>query len=211
MLGDTTYDDQSYTGDAGDSLLSIQYYRNKASEFQAVLEALDQTALSMRMTLDTVADDPAAVQTIQDLLAEYDGKKTQLVMCAEAINAASSVSNSLGLRFPQLSIPSGLAGIPLAVAGAVAAAIAVAVTLIVWGKDWMARSYQSQQTAQALALISDPVKRDAVASQIALTTAAMQKADNPLGQVASMVKLVAIAAVAFFAYRAYTQLQRRGS
>lgn len=198
----TSNDDASYTGDTGDSAMSLQYYRNKAAEFQGVMNALDSAAQALQMALNAGLPDEEAAR-LQAKLDEFNNRKFVFRATAEAINAAASVINAAGGRFQELSIPTGLGFLP-AIPIAAVAAIATAATLIVWGRDWIA-SLQLQHTLDS---ISDPAARDQVAKAVAMALAAGQVAtDSPLGSLASLVKWGAIAALAFFAYRAFAAHQ----
>ncbi len=211
MLGEITHDDTTYTGDDGSSVFSVQYYRNKASEFQAVMTALEQGRESLLATLDTVFDemDSDLLDSIQIHLSDIEDKRGSFIAAAEALNAASQTINSAGVRFPVMSIPSGLGLGPLAIAGIVAGALAAAGSLVYWGVEWLQQSYLLQTQAQALAAASTPEVRDAIASQIVKTSGAIALAENPLSVMAGSVKWLAIGAVALIGFKLYTDHQNR--
>lgn len=213
-LGDVVNTDASYTGADSSSVISVDYYRQKATEFQATLVALDITLQAASASIDDSPDDVAA--QLSELIAEANGKKGMLVAAAEALNAVASAANSVGVRFPVLSIPSTLEGLGvapvIAIAGAVAA-VAGAAALIVWANDWMNRVYAAQQTAlEAAQSITDPQQRDTalanLSTQSAKTAAAMSDSSgSPLGQVANIVKWGAIAFLVYLGWKAFDSTQ----
>lgn len=173
--------DASYTGDTGESVFSLQYYRNKANEFQAVLSAMDAAAQSA-WTVATSDIDPQLVQDMLQALDEYNAKRWELELAVDAINLAASALNAMDIRFPVLSMPSGLGAaplvIPVASVAAVAAATAAAATLIVWGRGWIDGVNQRQKAALMLDAVEDPVKRAELAAEIARTDAAAAAASG---------------------------------
>lgn len=137
MLGDAGMpnDDASYTGSVDNSVASVQYWRDKALEFQRVLQSVDETANAAAEFLSRTTDQ-SAIAYINEALNDYDTRKTALRLAAEGINAGAAVINAAGGRFPQLSIPPGLGLAPLMPAAAIAA-LGTAAALIVWGKSWI--------------------------------------------------------------------------
>lgn len=202
------YDDESYTGETGDSSLSVQYYRNKVTEFQTVLDALDRGAAAARQALysGALAEEDAA--DLESRLQEFEARKGTLRATAEAINAGAAAWNALGGRMPQLSLPSGLAALPV-IPLALIAATATAATLIVWGRDWIRGVNARMQQAQLLAAIDDPEKRAEVAAAAAAAASAADLAESsPMTAVAGVVKWVSIAAIAFLAWKAFDAWKR---
>lgn len=201
-------DDASYTGETGDSAWTLQYYRNKASEFQAVLNAVDQSAQVLRESIDVFADDPQAVAELQTLLGDFESKRWQFRATAEAINAGAAVINAAGGRFPQLSIPSGLGLIP-AIPAATIAAVGVAAALIVWGLGFSRSVAATINRYVTLSQIADPAKR-AEAAQLALRAdqAIAASEVSPITSIAGIVKWGAIAAVAFLAWKQFGTQKR---
>ena len=196
-------DDASYTGDTGDSVFGMQYYRNKAAEFQSVLIAVDQSAQAARDAIDANADNAEMVAELQALLADFDAKRWQFRATAEAINAGAALVNSAGGRFPQLSIPNGLGAFPVFPAAAVAA-VGVAATLIVWGLSFTKQIAATIQRHVTLQAIEDPAKRAEVAAILARADQAASAAETPvISSIAGIVKWVAIGAIAFLAYKQF--------
>lgn len=205
MIGDAIpggNSDLLYTGDAGATPFSMQYYRNKAVEFQSVLNSLD---LGQSVARDLVASDidPDLSADLSAMLDEFDARRTALRITAEAINAGAAVINSMGGRFPQLSVPSGLGLLP-AVPIAAVAALATAATLIAWGVTWLQGLNARLQQAQQLAAVTDPGARAELARAMATSDAALAQATgNPLSNLAGIVKWGALAFGAFLIYRAW--------
>lgn len=183
--------------------LQLDYYRNKVREFQEVLNNMDAAAAVARQTIDEEIS-PDVTAAMQDALAEYDAKKWQFKSAAEALNFAINGVNAVGGNFPNLTLPSGLAAVPLVAGAAIAGALAVAAALVVWGRDWIAGVNDRLKTEQVLGAVTDPDKRAALAEAIVKTDAAQRASEvSPLTNIATMVKWVAIAAVGYFALQAY--------
>lgn len=178
---------------------SLDYYRNKAREFQDTLNALDQAQGAVIVALQLGVDDSTEGELLA-ALDEFEGKKTVLRATAEAINAGASFVNSVGGRMPEVSIPTGLGAFPLLPVAAIAA-VATAATLIVWGRAWIAGVNDRLATAQLLDA-SDPAKRDQLVQQIATVQAAQKVADSTgFAALAPVVKWGAILLLGFMAYK----------
>ena len=184
------------------SPFAMDYYRDKAREFQSTLNAIDGAYRAANDALATGALDAESEAGIIELLDAYEGKRLTLKLTGEAINAGAAVVNSLGGRFPQLSLPGtlGLAPVaPVALIGAIGAAVG----LIAWGVQWIAGVNERLKRAQLIAQAS-PAQRDQLIRAIADSdNAVSQSQASTLAAIAPAVKWVAIAALAFLAYRAY--------
>lgn len=213
-LGDAgaSNDDASYTGDTGDSVLSMQYYIDKANQFQLVMNSLDAaaTAAENMLAIAQEADltgmgvgDPSIADDLVGYLNDFYDKRYQFRLTAEAINAGANTINAVGGRFPVLSIPSGL-GIAPVVMGAVAlGALATAAALIAWGNTWLKGLNARMATAASAAMIDDPDKKAAFLTQAATAQAAMEAADDsPITTIANIVKWGAIAGAVYLAFKA---------
>lgn len=196
--------DELYNGDTGDSAFSVQYYRNKAREFQESLNRVDATARAAQMLIDANIDSTLSAELI-DSLQEFDSKKLLFRGTAEAINAGAALLNSMGGRFPQLSIPSGLGLVPLVIPGATIAAIGIAAGLIVWGSQWVAGVVQRMETAQLLG-VGTPAQQAELARQMAIArNAQIANSESPLQSISGVVKWGAIAFLAYMAFQAFSR------
>jgi hypothetical protein len=198
-LGDAGLDnsDASYTGSVDNSAVSVQYWRDKATEFQNVLNAVDETARAAQDML-AVTTDQATVDYLTSALSEYDFRKTALRLAAEGINAGAATINAAGGRFPTLSIPAGLGIAPLVLGAGALAALAAAAALIVWGHDWLTGVNERMRFA-ALMQPGDPeitriLARGEAARQVA------EGASTFSSGVSSYLKWGAIAVLAFMAW-----------
>lgn len=222
MLGDVNNSDASYSGDTSLTGTTFAYFRDKATQFQAILNAVDSAAQVAQTAIENSTDD-AFVGDMVALLSDYDAKKTAFKVAAEGINAGAAVINGMGGRFPVLSIPAGLGFVPFVVPAATVAALGAAAALIVWGNTWLqgvnARlllSAQSQASVAAANEISDPAMRDralAEASRSQAAAAEVQAAADaanasPLSSVAGIVKWAALGLAAWMAYSAFRRSQR---
>lgn len=204
MLGDAGADnsDVSYTGAPNASPLSLDYYRAKYAEFQQVLVAMDR-AYNAGVDLWSVSED----ESLALILDEYEAKRATVKATAEALNFAANAVNSAGGRFPVLSIPGSLGALPaLLVPAGVLAAVA---TIIVWGREFIGRLVNYIQDQQAIAAQDTPQKKAALAAALAQARAAQAEAETPLSSAASVIKWAAIAAAAFFAWKAFNDYRDR--
>lgn len=208
MLGDAGTDnsDASYTGDVSESSFSLDYYRQKAREFQGVLNQVDATAQAARQAI--AADiSPELSADLGAMLSEFDSKKLSFRLAAEGINAGAAVINSMGGRFPSLSIPAGLGFAPFVIPAAAIAAIGAAAALIAWGVQWIGGVNQRLLYEQ-LTSKGTPTQQAELARALALSEAsANASSESPLASVAGVVKWGAVALVAWLAFQAY---EKRG-
>ena len=190
--------------DAPPSPFTLDYYRRKAVEFQQVLDALDRSYWAASGALGTGALDDATATALEAALADYESRKGQLRLTAEAINAGAAAINSMGGRFPRLSIPGTLGLPPLLAPAALVAAIGAAAALIAWGSQWIAGVNERLRRAQIIEGTS-PANRDAIVRAMAESDNAVNVAEGSfLASLAPTVKWVAIGIGAFLLYRAYS-------
>jgi len=186
------------------SPFALDYYRRKAQEFQVMLDALDRTYWAAAGAIGTGALDSASMDALEAALADYESRKGSLRLTAEAINAGAAAINSMGGRFPRLSIPGTLGLPPLLAPAALVAAIGTAAALIAWGSQWIAGVNDRLRRAQIIDA--------ATPEQRARIVEAMAEADNSvniasgsmLASLAPTVKWIAVGIGAFLLYRAYT-------
>jgi hypothetical protein len=184
------------------SPFAMDYYRQKATEFQATLNALDKGYSAANAALASGALDDESQASIVESLDEYEGKRTMLKVTAEAINAGAAVINSLGGRFPQLSLPSTLGALP-AVPIALIAAIGTAAGLIAWGSQWLTGLNERLKRAQLIEGAT-PSQRDALIRAMQTSDAASTEAQSGvLAAIAPAVKWIALGVLGFLAYRAF--------
>lgn len=185
----------------------INYYQKKVAEFQQAVNAVDTAAYGLRMLLDLDISDDARLPILAQL-SELEQKKSQIKTAAETVNAASTLANQLGITLPKVNVQTlgALPLVPLAIAGTIAAAIYAMANLVTWITDWINRSSVVAQTIAAAADLP-PDQKAQVLSAIQATETAKAQATTGLGSVANIVKYVAFAAVAFFAYQAFVKYQ----
>jgi hypothetical protein len=176
-------------GDVNDS--NVGYFQSKIDEFQQTLFAVDAaaSALENMSAFDVTADQYALIES---QLSEYYTRKAAFKYAAEALNAVASAVNSMGGSMGSVTIPTGLGFAPLVIPVAYAAAITGAAVLIGWAINWLSTS--QTLAADIASRISDPVKRDAALAEASKIAAANAAAGGSLGQVANVVKWIAIGA-----------------
>lgn len=202
VIGDDGSGDPPPATTGTPSVFSGDYYRAKIGEFQSVINALDSAALIVRYMIDDDID-PELTAELQARIAAYESKKGAFRTAAEALNFAINGANAFGAQLP--TINANLNGVPLAYAAAIAAGAAAAAALIVWGREWIAGTQAIAMRAATLGAISDPTKRAQVAAHVAgLDAAASAAGASPLANIAGIVKWAAIAALAYFAWKAYS-------
>lgn len=184
--------------------VATSYFRDKAVEFQQIINALDATSNEVDMLIGALPES-ALLDELVAQKAELEGKKGQIKLVAEAVNFAANGLNQLGANLPTINIPQTLGAVPLVVAGAGAAAVAAAAAIIVWGKAWIDGINQRLRNAELLASVPEADRARVAESVLKTDVALAQATQSPLASVAGIVKWIAIGAVAFFAYQAYQQ------
>lgn len=189
------------------SPIQLDYYRQKIVEFQNVLVQMDAAAEGAGDLIYTV-DDPALLEDLNALLAEYDLKKGYFRTAAEALNLAISGVNLVGANFPAIRIPKGMNAVPLVAAAGIAAALVVAAGLVVWGRDWIKSVDERARRSQILEALPAGPQRAEAARAMAKIDGAVREADaSPLGSIAQIVKWVAIAGLVYFGLQTFKQLK----
>jgi hypothetical protein len=187
----------------------LNYYQRKVQEFQQAVNAVDTAAYGLRMLLDLDISDDERLPILQQL-GELESKKSELRTAAETVNAASALANQVGITLPQVNIQTlgALPLVPLAVGGAIAGALYLIASLLSWITDWIARSNVVAQTIAAAADLP-PEQKARVLEAIQQTETAKAQTQTGLGSIANIVKYVAFAAVAYFAYQAFSKYQSK--
>ena len=181
----------------------LDYYRQKVVEFQDILNQMDAVA-NIANSISWETDDQQLAADMDAYLLDFDNKKGSFRTAAEALNFAINGINAVGADFPKLTVPQGLGVVPLVAAAGVAGALAVAAALIIWGRDWIGSVAARAKLGLQLDAIKDPAQRARLAERLALLDQAQSVAEaSPISSVASIVKWVAIAAVAYFAIQSY--------
>lgn len=184
--------------------VSTSYFREKALEFQQLLNALDATGRELDLLIGALPES-AMLDELVVQFAALQEKKGRLKLVAEAINFAANGLNQLGTQLPTVQIPPTLGAVPLVAAGAAAAAIAAAAALIIWGRDWLAGVNQRLRDKTLLESVPEGQRAQVAEAILKSEVALAQANESPLTSVAGIVKWVAIAAVGFFAYQAFAQ------
>ena len=89
-LGDTAYDNASYTGETGDSVFSLDYYRNKIRDFQDTMNAADRTVQALADVRPYLTDADQISQW-ENLWQQLMDKRTEMQIGAKAINLAAAL------------------------------------------------------------------------------------------------------------------------
>mgnify|MGYP000063580180 CR=1 FL=1 len=210
----TTYDEMGnviFSDDAGayatsPNITEVNYYKQKLTEFQSMLNELDATAQSAANIIELTPESQLA-DDMRVYLDQWDNKRSQFKIAAEGINLAIAGANSLGIDLQKLSLPTGLGFAPAApvALSAVAAAVAAAAILIIWGRDWIAGVNERAKLALQYENLSPEIRDSVVQEQIRIDQAQAKANESPLSTIAGSIKWIAIAAVAFFAYRAFSK------
>lgn len=205
MLNDARYitggDDESYDGSVSDSLFSMDYYREKARQFQQTMNQVDEAMRAANIAYNANISPEVNAQLL-DLQNEFLAKRAQFRVTAEAINAGASVINSAGGRFPQLSIPQTLGLGPLVLPLAAIAAIGVAVGLITWGAQFVSGVNERLMYARQVQGLT-PAQQN----ELNVATAKAKAAQNAMGWLTggygSLVKYGLYGLAAFLAWKAW--------
>lgn len=191
------------------SPLNSAYYQKKINDFQQVLYDMDNAAKAATVIVTDYGDiDPVVTESMIASLDEFDAKKTEFRTVAEALNGAVAMANAVGGSFYPVKVPESLGVVPLL---GIAAVIATAAVLCTWGQGWINHLDATAKLDQVKAYadsITDPVAHDALVTQLSTISASQTSIDNSLGgNIATMVKWVAIAAVAYFGFQAFQKVK----
>ena len=216
MLGDAGTDnsDVSYTGEVSDSTFSLDYARQKGREFQALLVQLDAGYNAALFALNEIPDlDEATKDDLFALVSEFESRRFTLKATAEAFNAGAAAINAMGGRMPELSIPSTLGFLPaLTIPAALIGAVAAAATLITWGVVWLRGVNDRLAFAQLLDAQNSPESRAKLAqAQAAASNALAAAEESPVSALAGAAKWIALAALGFVAWKAFSATRGGGS
>lgn len=182
------------------TVFSLDYYRNKVAEFQAVLLEMDAAAaIARQMIEDDVS--PEITAGYQADVQAFEAKKGAFRAAAEALNFAISGANLVGGNFKPVRVPGQLAALPVAVIAGVAAAVAVAGGLIIWGRDWIAGVNQRTREAARLATLTPEARERVIIAQQELEAAESRANASPITAIAGAAKWIGWAVAAFFVWR----------
>jgi hypothetical protein len=200
MSGAIDNNDLLYTGENS----SIDYFRNKARDFQIVLNNLDIIDKSLMDVRYEINGQDDLLAEWADLYDELQSKKSQFKLAAEAINLASNGLNAVNIRFPQLSIPNSLG---IAPAIGVAAAIAGAAVLVYWASEFIPRVFNFFDYALSLNFADEETKKRIIELKEKTNFEIQRNGSGSLNQVVNVIKYVAFAGAAYFAYKLFIGYQ----
>jgi hypothetical protein len=206
VYGDAGYTGDTYDPDSLTRFADADYYRSKISEFQATLNAVDLASMQLRRVYEIPGLPEDIWYEALALLNDYEARRGQFVLAAEAINLASAAANASGFRMPSVTVPQTLGIAPIALAG-IGAAVAGAAALIAWGVSWINGAHATAMRIGMLETLAPEDRAKAVAAALEIERA-QAAADNPLSTIALTVRWVAIAAVGFFVWKAIQQNAR---
>lgn len=178
----------------------VGYFTRKINEFQSLVFDLDTTEANLRSFIqDYNINDPVLLEQLDS----FDLKKDVFRATAEALNLAVAGINAVGGNLPSVRIPGGLAAVPVVALAGAAAAVAGAAALIVWGREWIIGVNDRLKTREVLQQIPEPQRGQAAADLLRIETTARNAEISPLGNLANIVKYLAIAAGVYFAFQAF--------
>ena len=207
MLGDYLPPDPR-----ADNPLNSQYYERKINDFQQLLYDLDSAANSANdLILATENDLPQFADDLRAMLDSLDAKKWSFKTAAEALNGAVSVANSAGMTFNTVRLPATLGLGPIAGGIAIAGILATCATLATFGQWWLddlsGRTHQNDYLNWVSNIKDDALRDEATRSVLAIENAKLKTDDSMGGNIATMVKWGAIAALAYFGLQAFQKVK----
>ena len=182
---------------------TVDYLRQKALEFQGLMNALDQAYGAANDALASQSIDMDTAEYLSQWIADFLAKRDQFRLTAEAINAGSAAVNAVGGRFPVLSIPQTLGIAPLVLPVAMVAALGAVAGLIYWGSQAISGLNDRLKRAQLLEAASPQQKAQLVQSIADSDAAVQQVQSSVLASVAPIAKWIALGVGAWLLYRAY--------
>lgn len=183
------------------SPFSMDYYRKKVNDFQAMLDGLN-IAVDAAWSMLEAGTDEQTTQDIYDWLGTVDNRKPELQAVAKTLNLSGDALNFVGVNFPHVKYPSGLAAWFVPAAGV--AAVAIAVTLIAWGVSAIDALKEIKERALQYENLTPQARDEIIAQQVKIDQA-KQKATgggSAMGQITDTVKTVAFIGLAIAALSA---------
>jgi len=178
----------------------VGYFTRKINEFQSLVFDLDTTEANLRSFIqDYNITDPVLLEQLD----AFDLKKDVFRTTAEALNLAVAGINAIGGNLPSVRIPGGLAAVPVVALAGAAAAVAAAAALIVWGREWIIGVNDRLKTREVLQQIPEAQRGQAAGDLLRIEATARNAETSPLGNLANIVKYLAIAAGVYFAFQAF--------
>jgi hypothetical protein len=178
----------------------VGYFTRKINEFQTLVFDLDTTEANLRSFIqDYNINDPVLLEQLD----AFDLKKDVFRTTAEALNLAVAGINAIGGNLPSVRIPGGLAAVPVVALAGAAAAVAAAAALIVWGREWIIGVNDRLKTREVLQQIPEAQRGQAASDLLRIEATARNAETSPLGNLANIVKYLAIAAGVYFAFQAF--------
>lgn len=178
----------------------VGYFTRKINEFQSLVFDLDTTEANLRSFIqDYNITDPVLLEQLD----AFDLKKDVFRTTAEALNLAVAGINAIGGNLPSVRIPGGLAAVPVVALAGAAAAVAAAAALIVWGREWIIGVNDRLKTREVLQQIPEAQRGQAAGDLLRIEATARNAEISPLGNLANIVKYLAIAAGVYFAFQAF--------
>lgn len=165
---------------------------SQAAKFQKVLDDVSVSIdnLNFLLTLNLPQDQRDLINIQLD---EINSRKTALKFTADSLNVISDVASSVGVDLPSIRVPSGLGfailGVPVAAAAGYAAAAALTAVVISWVVSTHSVALSAAES------LSEPDRTRA------LQYISQQTPTSIAGDVASTVKYVALAVVAYLAFQ----------
>ena len=193
--------------DANAPAYTLDYYRNKAAQFQQILNALDTSYKAASAALESNATDMDTAEYLSQWIADFLEKRDQFRYAAEGINAAAAGINSVGGRFPIMSIPQTLGIAPILVPAALISLVGVIAALVVWGNNAINGLNDRLKRAQLLENASPQQKAQLVSALADSDTAVAQSQASALSSIAPIVKYGALALAAWLGYKAWKSMQ----
>lgn len=196
----------------------VDFYRNKVRQFQDTLLSLEPAYYDLQAAGQIAALDPEAYEQWLALVQEFENKRSQFGTVGQAINLASQGINAVGVQFPSVQLPGGLAAAPLVPLAAAAAAVGAAVLLINWTVEFFkaVREFAARwQHLDAIKALPEGERAAALATlqktEASAAAAVAAASASPLTSIATITKWVAIAGGAFLIYKLMNEGLKHGN
>lgn len=198
-----TQGDETYTDFDGSNPLSLDYYRQQLTNFQMVMNQLDQ--MYQVLTGMWVGDmDDQTYSDLQGFAQEISSKRDALSAAALAAQGLSIAANAVGIRLPSPSMPNTLGVAPAVIIGS-AAVIAAIAGLVYWAHDFMTRVQTYMTNSDVISRLT-PDQAAAFALQSQKITDASNSSFT--SNLAATAKWVVIGILAYLAYDAFAKGKR---
>lgn len=170
------------------------FWQTKVSEFQTILNSLDQAYSSAIHALDTVNKNDPLRMELEQWIADYKSKRKLIALASNAINGGIEIMRANGVSAPKFS--EVISGSPNPFSVAWSAGLATAGSIVNWGVNALKTLNDAFARHNA---IPENVQLD----QLPVTTAYQNAEQTSLFSLSNVVLVGGVGLIAWILWRKY--------